>query len=79
MRVTFVCVLSPVSSPTSPSICKIINQMPFGYFCVIAAAASEQGSNHNFVLWVEIKIFYLVHCMMVPVNFDRGAARSGIR
>jgi hypothetical protein len=53
--------------------------MPFGYFCVIAAAASEQGSNHNFVLWVEIKIFYSVHCMMVPVNFDRGAARSGIR
>jgi hypothetical protein len=30
-------------------------------------------------LWVQIKIFYLAHCMTVPVNFDRGAARSGIR
>jgi hypothetical protein len=33
----------------------------------------------NFVLWVEIKILYLAHCMTVPVNFNRGAARSGIR
>jgi hypothetical protein len=39
---------------------------------VFAAAASEpeaseQGSSPNFVLWVEIKIFYLAHCMTVPV------------
>jgi hypothetical protein len=38
----------------------------------IAAAASEpeaseQDSSPNFVLWVEIKIFYLAHCMTVPV------------
>jgi hypothetical protein len=50
---------------------------------IIAAAASEpeaseQGSSPNIVLWVEIKIFYLAHCMTVPVNFDRGAVRSGI-
>jgi hypothetical protein len=30
------------------------------------------------LLWVEVKIFYLAHCTTVPVNFDRGAARSGI-
>ena len=28
---------------------------------------------------VEIKIFYLARCMTVPMNFNRGAARSGIR
>jgi hypothetical protein len=38
------------------------------------------AADPNFVLWVEIKIFYLARCMTVPaVNFDRGAARSGIR
>jgi hypothetical protein len=56
----------------------------FPLLIVFAAAASEpeaseQGSNPNFVLWVEIKIFYLAHCMTVPVNFNRGAVRSGIR
>ena len=54
------------------------------YSIFIAAAASEpeaseQGADPNFVLWVEIKIFYLAHCMTVPVNFNRGAARSGIK
>jgi hypothetical protein len=40
---------------------------------------ASKAADPNFVLWVEIKIFYLAHCMTVPVNFDRGAARSGIR
>jgi hypothetical protein len=26
-----------------------------------------------------LKVVNLAHCMTVPVNFDRGAARSGIR
>jgi hypothetical protein len=40
---------------------------------------ASKAADPNFVLWVEIKIFYLAHCMTVPVNFDRGAVRSGIR
>jgi hypothetical protein len=40
---------------------------------------ASKAADPNFVLWVEIKIFYLAHCMTVPVNFNRGAARSGIR
>jgi hypothetical protein len=43
---------------------------------------ASKAADPNFVLGVEkleIKIFYLAHCMMVPVNFNRGAARSGIR
>jgi hypothetical protein len=36
---------------------------------------ASKAADPNFLLWVEIKIFYLA----VPVNFDRGAARSGIR
>ena len=40
---------------------------------------ASKAADPNFVLWVEIKIFYLAHCMTVPVNFDRGAARSGIK
>ena len=40
---------------------------------------ASKAADPNFVLWVQIKIFYLAHCMTVPVNFDRGAARSGIR
>ena len=40
---------------------------------------ASKAADPNFVLWVEIKIFYLPHCMTVPVNFNRGAARSGIR
>jgi hypothetical protein len=52
-------------------------------YSIIAAAASEpeaseQGSSPNFVLWVEIKIFYLAHCMTVPVGIltvvQRGQA-----
>jgi hypothetical protein len=42
-------------------------------------ASTSKAADPNFVLWVEIKIFYLAHCMTVPVNFDRGAVRSGIR
>jgi hypothetical protein len=38
-----------------------------------------KAADPNFLLWVVIKIFYLAHCMTVPVNFDRGAARSDIR
>jgi hypothetical protein len=40
---------------------------------------ASKAADPNFVLWIEIKIFYLAHCMTVPVNFNRGAARSGIR
>jgi hypothetical protein len=40
---------------------------------------ASKAAAPNSVLWVEIKIFYLAHCMTVPVNFNRGAARSGIR
>jgi hypothetical protein len=40
---------------------------------------ASKAADPNFVLWVEIKNFYLAHCMTVPVNFNRGAARSGIR
>jgi hypothetical protein len=40
---------------------------------------ASKAADPNFVLWVDIKIFYLAHCMTVPVNFNRGAARSGIR
>ena len=40
---------------------------------------ASKAADPNFVLWVQIKIFYLAHCMTVPVNFDRDAARSGIR
>jgi hypothetical protein len=40
---------------------------------------ASKAADPNFVLWVEIKIFYLAHCMTVPVNFYRGAVRSGIR
>jgi hypothetical protein len=40
---------------------------------------ASKAADPNFVLWVEIKIFYLAHCMTVPVNFNRSAARSGIR
>jgi hypothetical protein len=40
---------------------------------------ASKAADPNFVLWGEIKIFYLAHCMTVPVNFNRGAARSGIR
>jgi hypothetical protein len=40
---------------------------------------ASKAADPNFVLWVEIKIFYLAHCMTVPVNFNRGAARSSIR
>jgi hypothetical protein len=40
---------------------------------------ASKAADTNFVLWVEIKIFYLAHCMTVPVNFNRGAARSGIK
>ena len=49
-----------------------LNQLVFLYgFRLVAAAASEpeaseQGSSPNFVLWVEIKIFYLANCMTVP-------------
>jgi hypothetical protein len=39
---------------------------------------ASKAADPNFVLWVEIKIFYLAHCMTVPVNFDRGAARSSM-
>jgi hypothetical protein len=38
---------------------------------------ASKAADPNFVLWVQIKIFYLAHSMTVPVNFDRGAARSG--
>jgi hypothetical protein len=41
--------------------------------------ASKAADPNLIVLWVEIKIFYLAHCMTVPVNFNRGAARSGIK
>jgi hypothetical protein len=40
---------------------------------------ASKAADPNFVLWVEIKIFYFAHCMTVPVNFNRGAARLGIR
>ena len=40
---------------------------------------ASKAADPNFVLWVEIKIFYLAHCMTVPVNFDCDAVRSGIR
>jgi hypothetical protein len=40
---------------------------------------ASKAADPNFVLRVEIKIFYLAHCMTVLVNFDCGAARSGIR
>jgi hypothetical protein len=37
---------------------------------------ASKAADPNFVLWVEIKIFYLAHCMTVPVNFDRGTAHK---
>jgi hypothetical protein len=40
---------------------------------------ASKAADPNFVLWFEIKIFYLAQCTTVPVNFDRGAVRSGIR
>jgi hypothetical protein len=40
---------------------------------------ASKAADPNFVLWVEIKMFYLAHSMTVQVNFDRGAVRSGIR
>jgi hypothetical protein len=40
---------------------------------------ASKAADPNFVLWVEIKIFYLAHCMTVPVNFNRCTVRSGIR
>jgi hypothetical protein len=40
---------------------------------------ASKAADPNFVLWIEIKIFYLAYCMTVPVFFNRGAARSGIR
>ena len=53
------------------------------FFSLLPQRASlkraSKAAGPNFVLWVEIKIFYLAHCMTVPVNFDRGAVRSGIR
>jgi hypothetical protein len=44
----------------------------------VSLKQASKAADPNFVLWVEIKIFYLAHCMTVPVNFNRGAARSGI-
>jgi hypothetical protein len=38
---------------------------------------ASKAADPNFVLWVEIKIFYLAHCMTVPVNLtvvQRGQA-----
>jgi hypothetical protein len=35
---------------------------------------ASKAADPNFVLWVEIKIFYLAHCMTVPVNFDLNLA-----
>jgi hypothetical protein len=40
---------------------------------------ASKAADPNFVLWIEIKMFYLTHCVTVPVNFDRGAVRSFIR
>jgi hypothetical protein len=49
-------------------------------FHFINCCRSERASaDPNFVLWVQIKIFYLAHCMTVPVNFDRGAAQYKTR
>jgi hypothetical protein len=40
---------------------------------------ASKAADPYFVLWIEIKMFYLAHCVTVPVNFDRGAVRSCIR
>jgi hypothetical protein len=43
---------------------------------------ASKAAAPNFVLWVEVKIFYLVHCMTVPVNLtvvQRGCMHKANR
>ncbi len=48
--------------------------LSYKYYCCLSEQARQQ-----ILIWFcgsKIKIFYLAHCRMVPVNFYCGAARS---